>query len=386
MTGFVKCFDKNIGKRLEKKLISCYNRNTLCRKGVIDNMTQADIDLMGNHLKKLYKAFASILCVISAIELFLIIRGIMIFDLTRQKHRMYLYSYVFLFIASIVTLVVVQHCKKRKKHKKMMIIQSCIYTCCLVVWSAFVSMVDCVANGDSGIMVFAMTALAAPGTVRIKPSFFIPSVTVSGAAMAATIWAVRGEPYSMGFYINFVLLILLSCLVSVHSYGISKREFEAHKKLKSLSYTDQLTGIYNRRQLDKQIEKCILGGRACLFILIDVDNFKKVNDSFGHAVGDDCLILIAEKLKKHFGDGVYRFGGDEFAVICELDAEMAGEAVDVINTELKGAYDGVDLHISAGMYRLKQTDTAQAVFICTDRALYRAKDHGKCGWVVYDEG
>ncbi len=100
--------------------------------------------------------------------------------------------------------------------------------------------------------------------------------------------------------------------------------------------------------------------------------------------GDDCLVLIAQKLRERFGNEVYRFGGDAFAAILTVDRELnIGEEIDGINRELRQAYDGIELHISVGVYRATEQDSEGTVFIRTDRALYRAKREGKNTWAIY---
>ncbi len=336
-----------------------------------------NMDFVSAYIKKLYRLFLLVVCIIAAIELALTLRGLLIFDLSRLKHRLYFYSYLFLLIVSLITPAVSFLCKNRENRDRIMVLQVYLYSFCLILWSAFVTAIDCIANGDSGVIVFIMVCISVGVLTLIRPLFYTVILCVSGGALLILVWLLRGEPYSGGFYINFTVFIILAIFINAHTYRLNQKEYESASKLSRLSYTDQLTGIYNRRHLDMQIAKYAERGEHYLFMLIDVDNFKAVNDTHGHAAGDECLVLIAQKLGECFGERIYRFGGDEFAVICDVSDEAACQGIDRINQELIRTYEGIDLHISAGAYRPKPGDSSNLVFIRTDRALYKAKADGK---------
>lgn len=313
------------------------------------------------------------------------VRGLIIFDLTRPKHIAYFCSYLFLLVASVATLIVMRACRKEERHIGILIAQIYTYSFCLMCWATFVSCVDCIANGDSSAMVYVMVSISIGALTLIKPRYYASMLAISGTAFLVVTYFLREHPYSSGFYINFVIFVMLAVFINWHTYTLSIREFEAGNRLKRLSYTDQLTGVYNRRHLDRQISLRAGQQEEYLFTLIDVDDFKIINDTYGHAVGDTCLVLIAETLREHFGDGVYRFGGDEFAIISSLDENSASEQIDAVNRKLVGACEGIKLHISAGIYRTKVGDETGAVFIRADRALYRAKGNGKGKSVIFDK-
>ncbi|MFW5788403.1 MAG: putative bifunctional diguanylate cyclase/phosphodiesterase [Spirochaetota bacterium] len=112
-----------------------------------------------------------------------------------------------------------------------------------------------------------------------------------------------------------------SRIVGVHS-DISELK-EAESRLADLAYRDQLTGLLNRKAFYERAEELIAQAersspdRLSAFLLIDLDNFKDVNDSFGHDIGDELLRRVAERLSRHLRktDYLFRLGGDEFTVI-----------------------------------------------------------------------
>lgn len=97
-------------------------------------------------------------------------------------------------------------------------------------------------------------------------------------------------------------------------------DIDEKKNLKTLSETDQMTGLLNRVSGEKRVAEAMSQGKGGLFILLDVDHFKFFNDTYGHGVGDKVIINVAHCLKSAFRDNdvVFRLGGDEFAAYAEL--------------------------------------------------------------------
>ena len=169
---------------------------------------------------------------------------------------------------------------------------------------------------------------------------------------------------------------------------------EARARLEHLAYHDSLTGLPNRAAFREQLETAITdAGRAgrCLAVLfIDLDDFKLVNDGFGHAVGDELLVHCAERLRAacRSGDLVARQGGDEFLILVRdsaggEDARRAAEAVAVSVRETLSRdfrVGGVSAYItpSIGVSLFPEDGTtADELLKKADIALYAAKDAGR---------
>jgi diguanylate cyclase (GGDEF)-like protein len=113
-----------------------------------------------------------------------------------------------------------------------------------------------------------------------------------------------------------------------------------------LLFTDHLTGLFNRRELDRYLRNSLLGNGGTLGgLMIDLDSFKKINDDFGHNVGDQALIDTAEILKRTFrkNDFIARYGGDEFIVIIDIARK----------NDLKKAVDRLDENVT--LFNRKKT-------------------------------
>jgi len=166
---------------------------------------------------------------------------------------------------------------------------------------------------------------------------------------------------------------------------------EAERRLEQLAYSDPLTGLANRalfkRRLASLIEGCALEDRSGALLLIDLDRFKEVNDSLGHAAGDELLVRVASILRHELGPRPFiaRLGGDEFAVLAE-GCGTSDTALTALADRLIGRLSGpVDLTegeafvgATIGIARLPEHGaTAETAVRNADLALYTAKEAGR---------
>lgn len=174
---------------------------------------------------------------------------------------------------------------------------------------------------------------------------------------------------------------------NIRTYILRKELEDKNKKLKDLVDKDSLTKLYNHNYmyeaLDKQISLSNRQNNNLTVIMFDIDNFKKVNDTFGHQIGDLVLRKIADLLtnKLRKSDIVGRYGGEEFLVILPdtdiiggfIIAEKIRKAVSKIYFE---EAKGLNITISGGAVQLKNHDALQLVKEA-DNLLYKAKNEGK---------
>jgi len=167
---------------------------------------------------------------------------------------------------------------------------------------------------------------------------------------------------------------------------------ELHSKLdreKHGARLDPLTGVANRKSFDERFAQEITrrahGGARAVLLLWDIDNFKVINDSYGHKAGDRVLQSVAACFTASLraSDFVARFGGEEFAVL--LGGLGLVEAENIAN-QVRTAVEGLRFHfrktpvritVSCGITELHQDDAPEAAFERADAALYRAKNSGK---------
>ena len=169
--------------------------------------------------------------------------------------------------------------------------------------------------------------------------------------------------------------------------------YEKNKqKTEQLTYKarhDHLTGLYNRSAYDFYIQNVELDDTALL--IIDVDDFKKYNDEYGHEVGDKVLCKVADAINGVFRtkDYVCRLGGDEFTVIVtHIDRKELGvitNKIGLINNTLTDTSDGLpEIHISVGI-AYGEGKTGEELFRAADDALYEVKSSGKGGYIISEK-
>ena len=169
-------------------------------------------------------------------------------------------------------------------------------------------------------------------------------------------------------------------MYSVYKTSIERLNFKASH--------DELTGVYNRAGYDLLLSSIDMD--TTYMILIDVDNFKTINDTYGHEVGDRALVRLAKVLRSSFraDDHICRIGGDEFVVFMvhstEMQHALIESKIERINSELEKPEDGLPpISISVGIVHGSQAANTTALFEESDEAMYEAKRHGKHGYTFY---
>lgn len=160
-----------------------------------------------------------------------------------------------------------------------------------------------------------------------------------------------------------------------------------------LAEHDPLTSLYNRRKFEKELDQAIAVATRynhhSAIIFFDIDQFKYVNDSSGHQIGDELLIKVAEKLQNttRKSDIAARFGGDEFIILApNITQEHAEDLVQKLCSDMTTVViaDGNEQHrvsVSAGLLMFpEQNCSAQDLLASVDIAMYRAKEQGRGGW------
>ncbi len=161
--------------------------------------------------------------------------------------------------------------------------------------------------------------------------------------------------------------------------------------LKSL--TDALTGLHNRDYLEKKLQELLDDGHAGALFMIDLDNFKEINDTYGHIVGDKTLQLFAEVLKNYSreDDIICRLAGDEFVTFYpelterEIAAKKAGDIIRTFTEKMAAlGYPGV-VSVSIGIMLAQGGEEFSSLYNMADKSLYFVKNNGKNAYHFYGE-
>ena len=194
--------------------------------------------------------------------------------------------------------------------------------------------------------------------------------------------------YLIYMFIGGVIIVLLLTGLTAALIFIN----ENRKNFKRLAVTDALTGIYNRRGFDDQVEQYMRKNpqKHCVVAMLDIDDFKLINDIYGHAAGDGVLKKLAESMKQYFSkDAILgRNGGDEFSIfmpdctVAEVKPFLKKFTEETRKFYCKGEAHTFTISLGFAEYPVLADDRSQ-LMRCADMALYEVKMHGKNGCMEY---
>lgn len=173
-----------------------------------------------------------------------------------------------------------------------------------------------------------------------------------------------------------------------------KQKEKQIKAVTKISATDALTGLYNRSYMEQQITKLLKEQSKGMLFIMDMDNFKHVNDTFGHIAGDKALQMFAEAIRKNTRkmDVLGRLGGDEFMVFFTdmTDKAVAAEKAKAIAESFLCRFRSVhcmkEVTVSIGIVSVPENGNDFAtLYKRADKALYHAKNNGKNSYHFFDE-
>ena len=274
----------------------------------------------------------------------------------------------------------------------------------LFAFASIVLMVQCIAidsQAGAGIVAFSFVILftlimLALGVFtwrngRSAGGYFLAAAitgVVGAATTALTVWGVI--PFNMTRYhaVEFGLLAEATLLALALAYQFRDSE-KARQQAEYLARHDPLSGLLNRRAFHEQVEPswsiAVRSGRPISAIMLDIDHFKVVNDRYGHDVGDQVLVEIAQLLieNSRSGDLISRWGGEEFLLVLpETCLEQAATLAERIRQGIEARrpitrHGQISISASLGVAERSQEATLDALIALADINLYQAKRAGR---------
>ena len=198
--------------------------------------------------------------------------------------------------------------------------------------------------------------------------------------------------YNFNCIVTFMVIMILSALFAMEIRAKEKELEARNAELTDISSVDPLTKLLNRRTMDVCLEKAVnkvkSTGELFTVIIGDIDNFKKVNDVYGHNIGDDVLKMVAKTIREALpNDGILcRWGGEEFLILLSMKED---EAIPIIENVRKEVSEGrvlvekkegdIELGVTMtfGMSEYIHGFTIEKVISIADDNLYAGKEHGK---------
>lgn len=248
-----------------------------------------------------------------------------------------------------------------------------------------------------GLVAMLVTGLVAAlrlgsRSARFQAVAWSPSIVTGFAALYFELVLLRSMPfYAEAMLAAFLFEFVVTAAGIGDGFVLINRKLEAAvarvREATHASTMDPLTGIANRRGLALRFADATIG-RPCGIAVIDCDHFKRINDNFGHDVGDEVLVAVADALR---GEDVYigRLGGEEFVALVYPEdwqalAEEARERI-AVGVRLRVPRLPFRVTASAGLARVHPDDTLESVIKRADRALYAAKDAGRDRSLMIEE-
>lgn len=319
----------------------------------------------------------------------------------------YLYEYPILFIYNIFAVILYLIMGFRFTALRE---YALMYYCCYAEITFFSSFATLLAGWDWGFMIYliALTpvsfylAYSSPqfGHGIKKPFFF---VSLSMVVFVITrILSTRITPlyterifdqhmtlmYSVNAIISFFALLLFSILFTIEIRQNEIRLEEQYSLLESVSSKDPLTGLFNRRSMDKYLitalEQSKGDGLVFSVILGDIDDFKRVNDTYGHNIGDQVLMQVAKTISENASEGcrVCRWGGEEILIFIPENETVTYEVAEKIRQSIEQirvpfSADYVSVTMTFGIAEYSPGLPFNKLVSIADNRLYYGKRHGK---------
>lgn len=257
----------------------------------------------------------------------------------------------------------------------------------LLLWHVGLNAYDLYRNPDAGLTVFITAILGLAIFIRMSAPF-----SFLGFGLAYGFFQITSaHMLSSGDVLNITITVVVAIAVSLTNarHGavdlLQRREIvQINARLQELVLKDPMTGLLNKEAMKQLVEQSLEKGGELTFIMVDLDDFKVINDNCGHPCGDYVLIETAQKLRTVFPNaaGIGRIGGDEFAVL--LDGALEEAAVRSMGEQMIREIGGIhwqgqkmNVCCSLGISRCGCPISYEQLYLETDRALYRAKGNGK---------
>ncbi|TDC38314.1 EAL domain-containing protein [Micromonospora sp. 15K316] len=214
----------------------------------------------------------------------------------------------------------------------------------------------------------------------------LPYLPVGGAIVAVVL---ARQPTGQTPHLVFVCMMALLAALAVRQGLAATQNLRLVARLRTLAYTDQLTGLPNRLMFTRRLRRALRAEGPVAVLMLDLDGFKQVNDRFGHAAGDSLLTSLAARMREAVaGDGVIaRLGGDEFAVLVDARSvppeRLAERLLDALQPSDGEEHAGVHPSASIGIAEYGPQHTSHTDLLRdADIAMYAAKAAGKSAYRV----
>ncbi|MBO4809024.1 MAG: GGDEF domain-containing protein [Lachnospiraceae bacterium] len=349
-------------------------------KKLLAKFTKEDFISITEFTHKQYKKAAKsehvILRFIIGMEVFMLIFGYFNYNHQNPLMKVYMSLYAILALASLGTDLVLSAAEKNPAlyDRKRLSLVGYGYHTLIVAWGCTITTYD-VRHGGGSYWVAATVMMAVSVFLNLNP-IHSTAVVVSAGAYLCYLSCDTNGGFSTGM-MNIIIFILIDVTVIMKNYFTLYNNMYMENKLKELSMRDGLTGLHNRRALEEKIVEDDFEGIKSVAI-IDIDDFKVINDTGGHENGDNALLRVTALFREYFSDKeLIRYGGDEFLILSSFDDKETLERLKKVNRRLSRVPGDVPIHISGGIAVPEPMVAITDTIKMADALLYDAKRKGK---------
>ena len=357
--------------------------------------------------KELVKAFRLPIYIIlplsTLLEIFNIINVVFLREvsITTLNNQIYFSLYCFLLLVNIISILILL--TNKVKSASLFLKLGFVYAVCISIWCTGITLMDL--RNNTNVNVYTITMIGIAILFYLKPVWAVSAIG-GNHLLFLLLYLLKGD-CDGGIIINSSVIALIGICIAISRYHTKWTEFESREiivrqnrqitrmleQMNHLAITDALTETYNRRFLETVLrekwEKNCQDNLPAGVAMLDIDDFKKYNDRFGHQAGDNCLHKISEIMKETLtglNDYLIRYGGEEF---CFIFLNRSKEEVCAITDKIRHRISLMHLEedaqkekavtVSIGVCYDGQPKSNELEYLIqmSDRALYRAKNEGK---------
>lgn len=320
-----------------------------------------------------------ILRIITGTEISMMIYGFFAFNHANPYMPIYETLYALLAVVSIIVDMILSRAEKTESPKinNSLTWVGYFYFSFITTWALVLTTFDKI-NGGS-YWVVATVFLTVSVFLTLNPLYTCGCIIVACIYLCLLNYWVKGK-FETGV-INIVIFAIVDCAIIFRNYFLQYNNLSMEMALKEKSQRDGLTSLNNRRALDERISEKDFSDVKSIAI-VDIDNFKVINDETGHKAGDEALLLVSSSLRYFFKDReLFRYGGDEFLILSESNPDETSERLKKMNRRLAKTENESMLHLSGGITATKNGVAIAETIDKADKLLYEVKRTGKGSFI-----
>lgn len=305
--------------------------------------------------------------------------------------------YSFLFSVSVIAILLLSRFYKNKQYDAYSVVVF-VTMMSFMAWGGGISILDSISHSCTDLLYFTIALIATAVFVCVEPwvtAISIGVVSISTVMLFVVLVnknIIADTKLSGGFWLAVPTIVLLAIGGSWLNFGrrvaairLELKVSSLNRELEAKAYVDELTKVYNRRYLTENIDAPLCYGDICSSVMmIDLDHFKNINDTYGHQVGDKCLAMIGDEilnLIKDLDAYCVRYGGEEFLIFFKQITkqtliELAEKYRKTIEEHIIHVQGGniLSLTVSIGLAGAESNISYNKLINRADTALYEAKE------------